>query len=380
MSEEVMEETGSELATEEQSKIEEAVGEKMSEIFRGGREDDEDEEDGDEGEAEEPGGEGTPNEDESADENTADPGTVDYDEATVEELRQAEREAAESGDYDKAKELRDLAAAREPTDEAVKEKGDEKSAIAPALLMAAKELGGWNDKDIKDFVAANPTLARITFQKIADNYNAMSMQYAQAARNGATPLTQTAPQQTASPSQQQQTATLEALYRDLNGFGEIAGSEMVERFIKPLKSEVLDPLKDVIEYVNQARAEHVRKEIYEGFDKVAANGFEDHYGKADSLTDAQRNNRQKVAAAADLIHAGAQWQKVPMGYAEAIRRAHLIVNAGHMETQARAKIVKEVKQRSTQITARPTNRVTKAPKLGDAAAAKVVEKFWEERD
>lgn len=302
---------------------------------------------------------------------------LEFADATVEELKAAEQEAAAAGDYERATELRNAAKGR-TTDTAVT-KNESSGKLDPSLRSIAKDLGGWSESDINDFVRANPTLARITFQKIADSYNNVSMQYAQAARNGAPALQAQQPVQQDA-SAQKQTATLDSLYSDLGRFQEVAGQEMVDRFIKPLKNEVLEPLREVINFVNQQRAETVRQEVYKGFDGVAKDGYEDFYGKADSLNDKQKSNRQQVAQVADMVHAGATRQNVQMSYGEAIRRAHLIVNADRMQMTARKQLLGQAQKRSTQITARPSNRLSRVGKSGDEAAMGAVTSFWNGRD
>lgn len=299
--------------------------------------------------------------------------TVGFEDATVEELKAAEKEAAANGDYDRASELRAAAKTRETQLSAASKNQSKPDATRTSLLKYASDLGLSADKDIADLVQENPVLARITLNRIADGYNATSLQFAQAARQN---------QQATQPNAttQQQNSALDALYKDLNGFAEVAGSEVVERFIKPLKNEVLEPLRDVINFVNQQRAESVRREVLTGFEAVSKDGFENHYGKVDSLTDAQRTARQQVAQVADMIHVGASKQNINMSYAEAIRRAHVVVNADKMQQQNRTQILKDVKKRSTQIVQRPTNRVARSAKTGDEAALAAAANFWAKQE
>jgi hypothetical protein len=136
-----------------------------------------------------------------------------------------------------------------------------------------------------------------------------------------------------------------------------------------------------VAFVNQQRLEVTRREVNDAVSRVAKGGYEKHYGEDPaSLTDAQRTARQQLGQAADMIHAGAKMQKVDMTFGEAIRRAHLILTADKQQAQARTALVKQVKQRSTQITSRPTQRIQRSVKRGEAAATEAVEKFWENRD
>jgi hypothetical protein len=305
-------------------------------------------------------------------EDTVDDNKVDLAEASVEDLKAAEKAAVESGDYEKAIEIRDQIKAV-----AVAPKNEKQDGFDPTLKQIAVELGGWSKDDVDAFVKENPTFARITFKKMADSYNALSSQYANAARNGAPALTPPVQQNATT---QQQTGSLESLYKDLEKFSEVAGSEMVERFIKPLKTDVLEPLKDVVQFVNEQRAEAVKREVLQGFEAIAKDGFEDHYGKSDQLSDKQREARQQVAQLADTIHTGAKAHGVQMSYGEAIRRAHLIQSSDKAISIARKNLVRQVKNRSTQMTQRPSQRVARVAEVGDVAAEKAVDSFWASRE
>lgn len=296
------------------------------------------------------------------------------DEPTLEDLKAAKDEAAASGDFERAIELRDQIKELE-TVATPKEKIGVLSANDRSVM---KDLGGWTDEDIETLEKSNPAFAKLTAKKLADGFNALSLQYAQAARNGAPAIV---PQQApVNATTQQQTATLEQLYKNLDKFQEIAGNDMVEQFIKPIKNEVLDPLKEVVQFVNEQKQQAIIQEVNSAVSKVATGGYEKHYGEADTLTDKQRENRQKLYSLADMIHVGAKAHKSPITYGNAINRAHLILTADQAQAKARRELVKTVKTRSTQITSRPSQRVPHVTKRGDAAAENVVSKFWQSRE
>lgn len=267
------------------------------------------------------------------------------------------------------------------TDEEKAEAAERKKVIDsfdPNLKRVAKELGNWKPQDIDDFIVSNPTLARVTFSNMAAGYNNLSLQYAQGVRS-ATPAQ---PQQ--QPATTQNVSPLDELLANpakMKALTDVAGEDLVKAFIKPLLDERKQMLEDRA-YVANLRREAVVREVNDGFTNIAQGGFEEFYGKNGEVTQEQNNNRFKVGQLADQIRSGAQLQNVNMGIHEALRRAHLIVTADQNRAQARKEIVKQVKQRSTQITARPTARRSKeAPSArGDAAAIAAVNEFWDQRN
>lgn len=272
-------------------------------------------------------------------------------------------------------------------DDAEKQAKDERQklldAFDPNLVRVAKELGGWKQVDIDEFIATNPVLARVTFSNMAAGYNALSLQYAQASRSGVAhpALAQQPPQAVA--TQQSMSALDELLAKPerLAALSEIAGKELTDAFIKPM----LDERKQMVEdraFIAGLRRDAVIREINDSFTQIAKDGFEEFYGKNGEVTKDQNDNRFRVGQLADQVRAGAQMQGVNMSINEALRRAHLIVTADQTKQQARREVVQQVKKRSTQITARPTARKATAKSdstsKSDAQALAVVEKFWDE--
>jgi hypothetical protein len=252
----------------------------------------------------------------------------------------------------------------------------------PNLKRVAAELGNWKQKDIEDFIVANPTLARITFSNMAAGFNNLSLQYAQGARGPAQP----------GPQQQQQTVATQpnlsaldellAKPEKLKALQEIAGEELTNLFIKPMLEERRQQNEDR-QFVASLRRDALVREINDSFTDLAKGGFEDFYGKNGEVTQDQTNNRFKTGQLADQIRAGAQMQGVSMGINEALKRAHLIVTADQTRATVRKEITQQVKKRSTQITARPTARAEKVSVGGgqrsDDTAIAAVEQFWAER-
>lgn len=246
----------------------------------------------------------------------------------------------------------------------------------PNLKQIAKDLGTWSQKDIDDFIVSNPTLARITFAKISDGYNALSQQYARGA------------QAPASPSPQQNVATvastsvLDDLLSDpkkLAQLQEVAGSELTEGFIKPILAERARQIEDRA-FIDGLRKESFVRDINETFTAFGGNGFSDFYGKNGEVTETQSQNRFAVGQLADQIRTGAKAQNVSMTVREALQRAHLIVTADTQKAQARREVQKQVQSRSKQITARPTARKqrTTASVNQEDNALQAVADFWSE--
>lgn len=247
------------------------------------------------------------------------------------------------------------------------------------LKQIAKELGGWSQEEIDEFIAASPALAKVTFSKMAAGYNALSQQYAQGARQGFQAPAQRPSQPAVATPQVNPLDDLLANPQKLAVLQEVAGKELTEGFIRPLLQERKAMLEDK-SFIANLRRESLLREINESFTGLAKSGFESFYGENGGVTQDQQNNRFKVAQLADQIRAGAQLQGVNMGINEALRRAHLISTANQTQAQARKQVLKEVKKRSSQITARPTARRARPLAIrGEDAALSAVENFWDSR-
>jgi hypothetical protein len=253
----------------------------------------------------------------------------------------------------------------------------------PNLIQVAKELGGWKTEDVEDFIASNPVLARITFANMAAGYNNLSLQYAQAARNGASAPAQQAQQNGATTTPQK--SVLDELLANpakFKALSEIAGQELTEGFIKPMLEERRQMVEDR-QFIAGLRREALVREVTSSIEDLAKGGFKDFYGDTGATTQDQHNNRFKVAQVADQIRAGAGIQGINMSVNEALKRAHLIVTADQVKAQARKEITEQVRTRATQITSRPTNRKTvtaaSGATKGDDAAIAAVEQWMSDK-
>lgn len=245
----------------------------------------------------------------------------------------------------------------------------------PNLKQIAKDLGAWSQNDIDDFIVSNPVLARITFAKISDGYNALSQQYARGAQAPAQ-----APQQNAATNPS--TSVLDDLLSDpkkLAQLQEVAGSELTEGFIKPMLAERARQIEDRA-FIDDLRKESFVRDINETFTAFGVNGFSDFYGKNGEVNEKQQQNRFAVGQLADQIRTGAKAQNVSMTVREALQRAHLIATADTQKAQARREVQKQVQSRSRQITARPTARVQRVASSSNQedTALQAVADFWSE--
>lgn len=261
-----------------------------------------------------------------------------------------------------------------------KAEADERKAVLDEfdanLKAVAKDLGKWSQQDIEDFIVASPALAKITFSRMQDGYNALSQQYA---RGQAAPVV--APQQNVATGVN--TSTLDTLLADpkkLAELQEVAGKELTEGFIKPILAERARQIEDRA-FIDGLRKESFVRDINDTFTAFGGQGFQDFYGKNGEVGEKQSQNRFAVGQLADQIMAGAKLQNVTMTTREALSRAHLVVTADQTATKARAAVRKEVTTRRNAITARPTARkVRVAPTdKSDAAAIESVSAFWSDR-
>lgn len=382
-------EATAEVDSSDNAALEQLVGEKMNDIFKANDEQNQRDEDEQTGRVtpENPDGLDVDTEAVAESDENATPAADDTTPTTIAELEAARDEAVAAGDYEKAIELRDRikeveAEAAATADAAPKGgKGNKNPVLTDDQRQMLKAVENWTDDDL-DVLEQNPAFAKMTYRRVQDKYNQLSLRYAQeSARTTPPGLAQPGATNATAANQ---SATLDSLYKELDKFSEVAGSEMVERFIKPLKNEVLEPLRDVVQFVNEARQRAVADEANTAMSKIAVGDFAETYGNPEKLTPVQENNRKLLYDAADRIMAGARAHRVPMKVTEALNRAHLMLTANiqiaNSQRTARKEILSKVKQRATQITSRPSHLSRRPVVKGDQAATRGVEKFWQEHD
>lgn len=273
---------------------------------------------------------------------------------------------------------------------------EEATATLSPVLRQAAQRAGWSKEDIDGFYAQNAALAERTFERLHGSFNDLSSRYAQL---GQTPnptrpqTTQPAPAApaatAATPATSQQ---LDALFTDaaLKQFGEDNGQDLVEKLLKPLGTEVIQPFRQMKAEMEQMKAwvqaqqsEALAKEVnlvFQGWEGE----FADLYGKNGQTTKEQHDARAQVAQLADQIMAGAAMQGVQLSVSDALERAHALHTADRRNEIERQRLVAQVKGRFSRITARPTQRkvartVDDGAARSDKAAMEAVGNFWAER-
>lgn len=229
--------------------------------------------------------------------------------------------------------------------------GDEPT-IDPNLRFVAAELG-WSEDKLNSLFKADPELAESTLRQLADTYTNLSRQYLDPGPRPAigSPAYQNSPAQPESLTPQ-----LDKLYADLERFSETEGTEIVDRFLKPLQSEIISPLKQLMAQ-NEAKArDMVRTEARTAMGSLSEK-FNDFYGGMDGpSTPQQQQNRQVLGQLADQLRAGARLQGRELSIPDALKRAHLLVTADYREQVVRTELKSQIQTRGRQVTVRPSAR------------------------
>lgn len=255
---------------------------------------------------------------------------------------------------------KNIAEAKVETDKAKVEAAGaapETPALDPTLRLAANQLG-WSDEKIDKFLKADAELAQETFENLADTYTNLSRQLIGGNASQVAPGTQ--PQiTTAQP--QVEASPLDKLLSPaaLATFAETNGQEIVDLFLKPFAAErkaLTDQVKELTAFVEVSQRRAVAQEAG-GVMSGLAKTFGDLYGvDTTKLSLVQQQARQNLANVADQIRAGAKQQGHELSVTEAINRAHLIVSADHRQQVSRKQVTEQVRSRSKQITAKPSQR------------------------
>jgi hypothetical protein len=314
----------------------------------------------------------------------------------LDEAAQADADSAAGDDpAGSAKQDEDPAKTPDPKAAATPATEEATATLSPVLRQAAQR-AGWSKEDIEGFYAQNPALAERTFERLHGSFNDLSSRYAQLGQpqNPArpqpgqpTPAAGAAP--TATPATTQQ---LDALFSEaaLKQFGEDNGQDLVEKLLKPLGTEVIQPFRQMKAEMEQMKAwvqaqqsEALAKEVNLVF-KGWEGEFADLYGKNGQTTKEQHDARAQVAQLADQIMAGAAMQGVQLSVSDALERAHALHTVDQRHEIERKRLVEQVKTRSNRITARPTQRkvartVDDGAARSDKAAIEAVGNFWAER-
>jgi len=266
----------------------------------------------------------------------------------------------------------------EKVEAAVEEAAPEPPTVDPTLRAIANELG-WPDDKINELYVANPELAESTFSKLAETYANLSRQFLPQQGSQAAPGTPAPVETPAQPDSP--TSRLDALYNDLSAFAEGNGEEIVDKFLKPLKEEIINPLRELLAETQVRKQEIARTEARQTVVQLSSK-FGDVYGQdTKPLTTQQTEARSTLGYLADQLRAGAKMQGRELSIPDAINRAHLIVTAERRDQAVRNQIKTQVQKRANGLSAKPTQRHD--PKLVDSKskgkAGEVVNRFWADK-
>jgi hypothetical protein len=263
--------------------------------------------------------------------------------------------------------------AEEETDSTEETEADESTAeVAPNHRLAARQFG-WTDDQIDAFAKANPELASQTFDQLAGMFAPLSRPLSD---NPLPPQPgmQAVPQQAA---QEQNPSALDQLYGNLEEFADNNGEDLVEKFLKPLKEEVIEPLRQMQQASEAARQQSVANEATTAIERVTGD-FREMYCTDGSRDAEQEAAVMQLALTADQLRAGADAQGRELSVSQAIEQAHLILSHGRTAEASRKQVAGKVQKRNKAITARPTKR--RSPVLSGAPsekkAAQAVQQFW----
>jgi hypothetical protein len=312
----------------------------------------------------------------------------------VESELAAKRETDEGSDNDEKPEaVKPKQQVKPGKQEARGEATPTETTLDAALRHAAKR-AGWSDDEIKQALELNPDAAVRQFEKLHSSYNDLSKRYAELGQQRVNPAAGQQPpapkpaasgKDATSPADAPTASSLDALFtpKALEEFGNNNGEELVEKLLKPLHAEVIQPLREMKAWYEAQQREVLRKEVDLVF-KGWEGDFADLYGTGGTLTKEQLDNRSKVALLADQIGAGAAAQGIELSVSDALERANALFTADRRAEIERKQLTSRVVKRSARLTARPTQRKIArtvgdgAPK-GDAAAIEAVKSFWSER-
>lgn len=259
--------------------------------------------------------------------------------------------------------------------------------LDPTLRHAARR-AGWSDAEIDELAAAKPDLAERTFQRLHGSYSDLSARYAKLGKTGgseqqggsetpAAPTGESQEQQGTGNAQQQQSDSVQTIFGDeAKKLSDKYGEDFMGDVVKPMADHLMGLIQPVHQDYQARQQEQVGEQVNRFFDGLPET-HQQLYGAKQKVDGDQSTKRQEVAQLADQILAGAELQDVPMSIDEALDRAVTLHAKDHLSNLERKRITSQVKKRSTQMTARPSNRNRQRPggeaKAQEAVAAKMAE-------
>ncbi len=168
----------------------------------------------------------------------------------------------------------------------------------------------------------------------------------------------------------------------LKKFAEQNGQEVADA-IKVRRDSFIGPMQAMQAHLAQTQRAAIANEANATIAALAKDHVAVYGDGTDAKTTvAQQAARYKLAETADQLIAGAKAQGKNLSVSDALKRAHSIVSRDTVKVQARNEITQQVKKRSAAITNKPTKRNPPKANSGeqsDAAAAEVINNFWNER-
>jgi hypothetical protein len=257
--------------------------------------------------------------------------------------------------------------------------------LDPLLRQQAKR-AGWSDEEIEQALALNAPAAIRQFEKLEADYAATAGRFAAMGAGTSLPAHNAGQSPAPSaPAAQPAGTDFDRLFTEegLKEFAENNGQELVDKLLRPLQTEVLAPLRQVVQHYQAMQREALAKEVNVTFGQWE-NDFEDVYGKGEyaAVDETKQANRRQVMQLADQVRAGASAQGIELPVSEALERAHYLFNRHRQGEVERKKIADQVAKRSASITARPTQRkIAKTVEEGsgrsEEAAKEAVRAWWD---
>jgi hypothetical protein len=262
----------------------------------------------------------------------------------------------------------------EDAQEADDSEGDEDPQLTDAYYRAAIH-GGYDEKEIVEFMKANPELAIKTFSKMHDQMNSVSNEYANIGRykkeqaNKATPT-----ESTDKPGFKK--IDLEKLRAD---YPDDALVDVIEQMQdqnqamfdeldkRPTQATGTSQLATDQQKLEADRVSMVGEQIDSffrgpGMDQYAAvyGSLPDDVKNWDNLLPSEKMNRVAVVEQVTELMEGAKMLGKNMEVTDALSRAHLLITQPVQEKMIRKDIMDKVRKRSKSITLKPNGKSTPA--------------------
>ena len=232
-------------------------------------------------------------------------------------------------------------------------KDGEESTLPPVLRHAAKR-NGWDDQEIDQLWDSNPDVAERTFQRLHASYSDLSAQFAKLGQAKDDVGSQAnKDKKEVEPSNTPNVDFLTQLYgqEKLEEFKNSYGEDFVKDVISPL----LKPVDEMYDHYQSQQQQVIFGQV-NGFFNDLPEEYHELYGHGEDLSEAQIKNREAVCGLGDQVRSGASLQGLDMAVTEALDRSVSMHSTEHLESINRQKLAKKVRNRSSKITSRPTQR------------------------